>query len=142
MPTSYSRENTMYDHKNFPCSIIFSFQITVIHEPSVFYKTVVEKCRTAKRRITLASLYLGTGHLEEQLVRTNWIVQHPQTSHWCFHHASLSSYWCINCANSMHYRIILKSSYKVKLHSNMFQWRPPPTGKVATTETFWNIFSL
>lgn len=49
----------------------FSFQITVIHEPSIFYETVVEKCRTAKRRITLASLYLGTGHLEEQLVRTN-----------------------------------------------------------------------
>jgi len=71
MPTSYSRENTMYDHKNFPCSIIFSFQITVIHEPRIFYNTVVEKCRTAKRRITLASLYLGTGHLEEQLVRTN-----------------------------------------------------------------------
>jgi len=73
----------------------FAFQITVIHEPSIFYKTVVEKCRTAKRRITLASLYLGTGHLEEQLVRTNWIVQCPQISHWYFHRASLSSYWSI-----------------------------------------------
>jgi len=83
----------------------FSFQITVIHEPSIFYKTVMEKCRTAKRRITLASLYLGTGHLEEQLVRTNWIDQRPQISHWCFHRASLSRYWSKNCANSMHCRM-------------------------------------
>jgi hypothetical protein len=59
--------------------IIFSishdyFQVSVIHEPSIFCKTVVEKCQTAKRRITLASLYLGTGHLEEQLVRTNEVM--------------------------------------------------------------------
>lgn len=59
------------DHKHFPFHIIF--QVSVIHEPNVFYKTVVEKCRTAKQRITLASLYLGTGHLEEQLVKAKEI---------------------------------------------------------------------
>lgn len=55
-------------HTFAPCFALDGKKITVIHEPSIFYKTVVEKCRTAKRRITLASLYLGTGHLEEQLV--------------------------------------------------------------------------
>jgi CDP-diacylglycerol--glycerol-3-phosphate 3-phosphatidyltransferase len=58
-------------------------QVSVINEPIIFYKTVLEKCRTAKRRITLASLYLGTGYLEEQLVRANeimnniWIIHTP-----------------------------------------------------------------
>lgn len=70
MSASYSCANIENDHKH-SMFHYFSFQITVIHEPSIFYKTVVEKCRTAKQRITLASLYLGTGHLEEQLVRTN-----------------------------------------------------------------------
>jgi len=55
-------------HTFAPCFALDGKKITVIHEPSIFYKTVVEKCQTAKRRITLASLYLGTGHLEEQLV--------------------------------------------------------------------------
>jgi hypothetical protein len=58
--------------KYFPFHTIF--QVYVIHEPSIFYKTVVEKCRTAKQRITLASLYLGTGHLEEQLVKAKEIM--------------------------------------------------------------------
>jgi CDP-diacylglycerol--glycerol-3-phosphate 3-phosphatidyltransferase len=53
----------------------------VIHEPSIFYKTVVEKCQSAKRRITLASLYLGTGHLEEELVRTNEVMHNRHNLH-------------------------------------------------------------
>jgi hypothetical protein len=57
------------------------FQVSVIHEPSVFYKTIVEKCQTAKQRITLASLYLGTGHLEEQLVRSIEVMSCWHNSH-------------------------------------------------------------
>jgi len=31
----------------------------------------------------------------------------------------------------MHYKIILKGSYDIKLYSNLLQWRsPPPSGKV------------
>ncbi|XP_023287829.1 CDP-diacylglycerol--glycerol-3-phosphate 3-phosphatidyltransferase, mitochondrial isoform X2 [Orussus abietinus] len=45
-------------------------KITIIHEPSIFYSTLLEKCQTAQKRITLASLYLGTGKLETDLVST------------------------------------------------------------------------
>ncbi|XP_011695409.1 PREDICTED: CDP-diacylglycerol--glycerol-3-phosphate 3-phosphatidyltransferase, mitochondrial isoform X2 [Wasmannia auropunctata] len=44
-------------------------KVTIIHKPQVFYSTLLEKCRHAKKRITLASLYLGTGTLETELVR-------------------------------------------------------------------------
>ncbi|XP_012258147.2 CDP-diacylglycerol--glycerol-3-phosphate 3-phosphatidyltransferase, mitochondrial [Athalia rosae] len=43
-------------------------KITIIHKPSEFYSLLVKKCRTAQFRITLASLYLGTGKLEADLV--------------------------------------------------------------------------
>ncbi|EZA62629.1 CDP-diacylglycerol--glycerol-3-phosphate 3-phosphatidyltransferase, mitochondrial isoform X2 [Ooceraea biroi] len=43
-------------------------KITIIHEPETFYSTLLEKCRHAKKRITLASLYIGTGALETELV--------------------------------------------------------------------------
>ena len=39
-----------------------------MYEPSEFYSTLLEKCKTANKRITLASLYLGTGKLETELV--------------------------------------------------------------------------
>lgn len=45
-------------------------QITIIYKPEMFYTTLLEKCRHAKRRITFASLYLGTGVLEVELVGT------------------------------------------------------------------------
>ncbi|KAK0162344.1 hypothetical protein PV327_008689 [Microctonus hyperodae] len=44
-------------------------KITIIHEPNLFYKNLLDKCRKAEERITLASLYLGTGELEEELVK-------------------------------------------------------------------------
>jgi len=53
-----------------------SRQITIIHEPEEFYSTLLEKCRHANKRITLASLYIGTGALETELVgitKTNLI---------------------------------------------------------------------
>lgn len=34
----------------------------------MFYTTLLEKCERAKKRITFASLYLGTGPLETELV--------------------------------------------------------------------------
>ncbi|PSN31725.1 hypothetical protein C0J52_23186 [Blattella germanica] len=55
-------------HSIAPCFPLDGNKISIIHEPSTFYNTIMEKCRSAKRRITLASLYLGTGHLEEQLI--------------------------------------------------------------------------
>jgi len=45
-----------------------SRQITIIHKPEEFYSTLLEKCRHANKRITLASLYIGTGALETELV--------------------------------------------------------------------------
>lgn len=49
-------------------TIVLYFQIKIIHEPSVFYSTLVQKCKNARKRITFASLYLGTGKLESNLV--------------------------------------------------------------------------
>lgn len=46
----------------------FYQQITIIHKPQIFYTTLLEKCKRAKKRITFASLYLGTGPLETKLV--------------------------------------------------------------------------
>ncbi|KAH0950734.1 hypothetical protein HN011_002330 [Eciton burchellii] len=43
-------------------------KITIIHKPEEFYSTLLEKCRHANKRITLASLYIGTGALETELV--------------------------------------------------------------------------
>ncbi|XP_011642115.1 CDP-diacylglycerol--glycerol-3-phosphate 3-phosphatidyltransferase, mitochondrial [Pogonomyrmex barbatus] len=43
-------------------------KITIIDKPQAFYTTLLEKCKHAKKRITFASLYLGTGTLETELV--------------------------------------------------------------------------
>lgn len=43
-------------------------QITTLKSPSEFYRTLLERCRLAKRRIVIASLYLGIGQLEKELV--------------------------------------------------------------------------
>lgn len=40
----------------------------MLKSPSDFYRTLLDRCRCAKRRIVIASLYLGTGQLEEELV--------------------------------------------------------------------------
>ncbi|CAH1721572.1 unnamed protein product [Aphis gossypii] len=44
--------------------------ITALKSPSEFYRTLLDRCRTAKRRIVIASLYLGIGDLERDLVNT------------------------------------------------------------------------
>ncbi|CAB0003141.1 unnamed protein product [Nesidiocoris tenuis] len=43
-------------------------QVKIIHHPNDFYETLVGECQKAKKRIMLASLYLGTGPLEKKLV--------------------------------------------------------------------------
>ncbi|CAK9802029.1 CDP-diacylglycerol--glycerol-3-phosphate 3-phosphatidyltransferase, mitochondrial [Anthophora plagiata] len=65
-------------YKSSPCFPINGSKIKIIEKPSVFYSTLVEKCKNAKRRITFASLYLGTGQLESNLV--NAIGQALSTS--------------------------------------------------------------
>lgn len=42
--------------------------VRVITCPNIFYQTLVEKVTAAKERISLASLYLGNGSMEEHLV--------------------------------------------------------------------------
>lgn len=51
-----------------PCFPVDADRIKVIQVPSVFYETLVSKSTNAKNRIKLASLYLGTGQLEQHLV--------------------------------------------------------------------------
>ncbi|XP_033336225.2 phosphatidylglycerophosphate synthase 1 isoform X1 [Megalopta genalis] len=55
-------------YKVAPCFPVDGSKIKIIHEPGIFYSCLVEKCKNAKKRITFASLYLGTGKLESDLV--------------------------------------------------------------------------
>ncbi|XP_051925653.1 CDP-diacylglycerol--glycerol-3-phosphate 3-phosphatidyltransferase, mitochondrial isoform X2 [Hippocampus zosterae] len=43
-------------------------RVHVLTSPDQFYQTLKARVRTAKRRVVLASLYLGTGQLEQDLV--------------------------------------------------------------------------
>lgn len=51
-----------------PCFQVRGDKISVIHEPKIFYDTILSKMKSAENRIVLASLYLGIGKLERQLV--------------------------------------------------------------------------
>lgn len=55
-------------HSDAPCFPVNASKIKIIHEPSQFYETILHHCSTAKKRIVLASLYLGIGKLENALV--------------------------------------------------------------------------
>ncbi|XP_062122488.1 CDP-diacylglycerol--glycerol-3-phosphate 3-phosphatidyltransferase, mitochondrial [Drosophila sulfurigaster albostrigata] len=57
-------------HNLAPCFPLRGEQIQVIHEPQHFYQTLMQRSSQAKKRIVLASLYLGTGKLEHSLVQT------------------------------------------------------------------------
>lgn len=50
-------------------------KITIIHKPQMFYTTLLEKCERAKKRITFASLYLGTGPLETELLSNSIFLE-------------------------------------------------------------------
>ncbi|XP_071507776.1 CDP-diacylglycerol--glycerol-3-phosphate 3-phosphatidyltransferase, mitochondrial-like [Diadema antillarum] len=43
-------------------------QITVLHDPSEFYNTIKEQIGIARKSVVLASLYLGDGPMEQELV--------------------------------------------------------------------------
>ena len=51
-----------------PGYTVHGSQVRIIQDPTQFYQTLVERSRTARSRISLASLYLGTGSLEQELV--------------------------------------------------------------------------
>jgi CDP-diacylglycerol---glycerol-3-phosphate 3-phosphatidyltransferase len=44
--------------------------IRTLRSPSEFYTYLVESCKSARTRIALASLYVGTGELEQNLIKT------------------------------------------------------------------------
>lgn len=58
----------LYSHT--PCFPLKGDQISIIHEPSHFYETLIQKSAQAKNRIVVASLYLGTGKLEANFIQT------------------------------------------------------------------------
>lgn len=51
-----------------PCFPVKSSKINIINDPRKFYDTLCERFRSAKRRISIASLYIGTGPLEKILL--------------------------------------------------------------------------
>lgn len=51
-----------------PCFPVNFKNITILTEPQQFYSAILRGCNDAKNRITLVSLYLGNGNLEEKLV--------------------------------------------------------------------------
>jgi len=53
-----------------PCFSLNGNKVRIISEPGTFYATLLKKAGEARHRITLASLYLGTGNLETELVRS------------------------------------------------------------------------
>ncbi|XP_065579961.1 CDP-diacylglycerol--glycerol-3-phosphate 3-phosphatidyltransferase, mitochondrial-like [Artemia franciscana] len=64
-----------------PCFSIYGGKVKVMSSPKEFYETLLAKSKNAKRRITIASLYLGTGQMERTLVesiRSN-IIQHGES---------------------------------------------------------------
>jgi len=57
-------------HEAAPCFPVNGNKISVISEPKDFYNAVLERAKSARFRILLASLYLGIGQLETELVKS------------------------------------------------------------------------
>lgn len=51
-----------------PCFPVHASKINIISDPRNFYDTLCERFRNANRRVTIASLYIGTGPLERKLL--------------------------------------------------------------------------
>ncbi|KAG7209752.1 hypothetical protein KM043_011376 [Ampulex compressa] len=62
-------DNLLWLHNVTPGFAVDGSKIRIIYEPKDFYFTLVQKCKNAKKRITFASLYLGTGQMESELVK-------------------------------------------------------------------------
>ncbi|ELU09495.1 hypothetical protein CAPTEDRAFT_115742 [Capitella teleta] len=56
--------------KHSPGFRIHGSQVEFLHEPADFYSNLLEQIKKAERRIVIASLYLGTGRMEQKLVDT------------------------------------------------------------------------
>uniref|UniRef100_A0A3Q3IQT4 CDP-diacylglycerol--glycerol-3-phosphate 3-phosphatidyltransferase n=1 Tax=Monopterus albus TaxID=43700 RepID=A0A3Q3IQT4_MONAL len=56
----------MADHV--PAFRVPGTHIHILNSPEQFYKAMKARIKTAKRRVVMASLYLGTGQLEQELV--------------------------------------------------------------------------
>ncbi|XP_061377180.1 CDP-diacylglycerol--glycerol-3-phosphate 3-phosphatidyltransferase, mitochondrial [Danaus plexippus] len=51
-----------------PCFPVSASNINIITEPVKFYDTLCNRFQNARHRISMASLYIGTGHLEKRLL--------------------------------------------------------------------------
>ncbi|KPI93020.1 CDP-diacylglycerol--glycerol-3-phosphate 3-phosphatidyltransferase, mitochondrial [Papilio xuthus] len=51
-----------------PCFPVNSSKVNIITDPGKFYDTLCERFKNANRRISVASLYIGTGDLEKKLL--------------------------------------------------------------------------
>ena len=70
---SYSKHNLKGLTRNasrLPTYWVKTSNIAILSTPTEFYETLLKHSQTAKKRISLAALYLGTGQLEEELVRS------------------------------------------------------------------------
>ncbi|XP_060583180.1 CDP-diacylglycerol--glycerol-3-phosphate 3-phosphatidyltransferase, mitochondrial-like [Ruditapes philippinarum] len=67
-PALHKKFGWMNDHV--PCFGVDGDNITVINQPADFYNTFKDMTRNAKRRIVIASLYLGTDRLENELIKS------------------------------------------------------------------------
>jgi CDP-diacylglycerol--glycerol-3-phosphate 3-phosphatidyltransferase len=56
------------EHLNLPALGVRGRDLSLLESPSCFYDALLEGVASARRRITLSALYLGTGKLERQLV--------------------------------------------------------------------------
>lgn len=61
-------ESLNWLHSMAPCFPLCGDRVQVILEPKCFYETLLNEAKTAKHRIVMASLYLGIGKLETDLV--------------------------------------------------------------------------
>ncbi|XP_047994863.1 CDP-diacylglycerol--glycerol-3-phosphate 3-phosphatidyltransferase, mitochondrial isoform X1 [Leguminivora glycinivorella] len=52
-----------------PCFAVNASKINIITDPRKFYDSLYERFKTANRRISVASLYIGTGALEKDLLK-------------------------------------------------------------------------
>ncbi|KAJ0177292.1 hypothetical protein K1T71_007301 [Dendrolimus kikuchii] len=51
-----------------PCFPVNALKVNVINDPRIFYETLCTRFQKASRRISVASLYIGTGNLEKKLL--------------------------------------------------------------------------
>ncbi|XP_053393399.1 CDP-diacylglycerol--glycerol-3-phosphate 3-phosphatidyltransferase, mitochondrial-like isoform X2 [Mercenaria mercenaria] len=64
------REKFGWINEHVPCFGVNGDNITVINQPVDFYETFKNMTRNARNRIVIASLYLGTDDLEQDLIRS------------------------------------------------------------------------